>query len=1394
MMWRCFGWGIALCAAVLGSPGLRAQSFTQDELQRILQSARLSQSAYDDNPLQPFGDRRAGMWRLRSEASLESGLDYKLFERRSADGRVEWELAFAGTEDGKDWRSNIAQSTMGKTQQYEDALRVARDLHKTASERGIKMTATGHSLGGSMAQAVSFALGIKSVVFDAAPLSKAYANGTPAEMLRAHGNVTNIRLKGDPVSKLWGTQLGAMHTIEPAPSVLDGLVPPISPLASGIRAVQSHNHDRLITSIEHTAAALPRTRQGGRSIPMLSSPGLGENRELASRAMALHASGARSVLIYGDGADADFMAREMGRRLGVDNVHRIRETLSDHQLQQRAGGLGVDHVLGFKSSWPQQSSPHGRFMLPRREVEKFVSRSLSIAGGLHNLSVARFGETARTAKLDERFELLGKANDFYQIARGVENDLRTASAGDFTFVRSEALAEITKQVMDYAESQGLKKWIGKEVNVGLSELARSAASRVSKGRFDLQSATDFWDGINKGAWATLGSVAFAGNPRAIKAFVAFGDTAANVLRDASYDIFRRNWSAASGTDGVIIEQWRLSQQNRVRANAPIQSLSKYLEINNINLGMSARQIARIDQLETPTLQRYQSQIHGVPPRPFSEQNRRPPPIVRMPYTPQHRQPGSELESRLTTRMHSHSQRALVVGHGPEADRLQRNLEARVGAPNVHRVRTNPHRSVLGRIADAFRAEAVYSATPVMTRVETRSHYSVRRSPISRPDTWSRTPVSTGPTFQAGRSPGVGGVMLDASAEVAHSAEMLASGRFSLLFENPDQGVSIRDLRRFVTALWATYFSKEGPGISIDPIAPNVDRHMVRYIGEVINSDLGRVMRVADYTMKEWAIGTSRPDLPGFENPDDIANRIGKLCRGGTSRFWFVPDQMRFHLAGGMLLFDSGRMLLKTETENAGGRVDVANQEFARRFSASYPAIAERYPIYQELFEYAKLISLSKFLVEKEVPMLWYLLANKELIITEDSPGTVAELVKESDHFPQLTIKGGVDLKSPRSAAKYVRDDVAARALAQAQRAAGASAVPEVRVTEMAGASANSAITAAAAHDVTLATSGVGGDVYQTDLAFREDGRPGLELVRYYSPDYTGPATFGDAWHLAIPYRLQPADDARREFRGVRVPERLTVENRLSGSTEVLSFDDSTYQAVGYVPDRVEESTVLGVFFLTDGSFRLVDKLGSQFHFDPTGEVVAMLLTDEYKVEFEYGSQQREATAEERAGFSLSSAGDHRSKIGHIELPTRLQLSSEGSIATRFVLDIDNPDDDVEYVPEDRASPFTHVSVMVGGSFVLHERGGRRLAFDPGGRLAHVGARTVERMVKGDTVVAFDYEFAGFDCRITRARVTNGSGPAHVVAYEYANGELASASVGGRKIEIQHEAGRVVASE
>lgn len=84
-------------------------------------------------------------------------------------------LAFAGTEDWHtDMPQNLSQGVGFKTSQYEQAIRIARQVQDWAWKHGHKVTITGHSLGGGLASAASYATGLDAITFNAAGLSSTY--------------------------------------------------------------------------------------------------------------------------------------------------------------------------------------------------------------------------------------------------------------------------------------------------------------------------------------------------------------------------------------------------------------------------------------------------------------------------------------------------------------------------------------------------------------------------------------------------------------------------------------------------------------------------------------------------------------------------------------------------------------------------------------------------------------------------------------------------------------------------------------------------------------------------------------------------------------------------------------------------------------------------------------------------------------------------------------------------------------------------------------------------------------------------------------------------------------------------------------------------------------------
>ena len=649
---------------------------------------------------------------------------------------------------------------------------------------------------------------------------------------------------------------------------------------------------------------------------------------------------------------------------------------------------------------------------------------------------------------------------------------------------------------------------------------------------------------------------------------------------------------------------------------------------------------------------------------------------------------------------------------------------------------------------------------------------------------------------------IGGVMLSGVAKISGSGEAkvdLTGGDFSLVVDGRNARIDPKTYRKFITALWAVYYCEQDPGISIDPIAPNVDKHLVRYIGRVVNTDLGRVMRETDYMMKTWAVGPEKPDIKGFPGDiDHLSADLGMRHFGPSRRFWFVPEKLRFERGGDLLLFASGRMRLKTEYDFPGvgrGEAGPADKKFAAFFTENYEEFAEKYPAYRELFEYAKMVSLAKYLKQQGVPLHWFLMANKDLVLTEDSPGTVDELAKDSETFEGITIMGGVDLGY---AGQYVYNSETVQAIGKAiSQAPGshyqntnlvavdriAKLAPRVRSFDF----GKDTYSVLPQHTLTSGKDRRG-IRYQTDLAVRHNGQPGLELVRYYSPGNHEGGQFGKGWHLMIPYRVKPAD-ATTEFQDAVVPLRKVLRNVITGEEEVLTFSADRYALAGYVPEKLESSQVVGLFLISDTSYRLADKLGNQFHFDQAG-----YLTDTYfsphpdhHLHVEYADHR--VNAFEEPPYELIPVGRevfrHRGMIvlGKVKVTDRLHRQSE-------VFTFSGKQGIAAYVPEnEKASHFQKMILLSDKSFRLLDKNGNEITLRGDGKfdamLLPEHRRTVRSMSMGGRKVTFKYTIDDTGQVVissaSLAEEEGDAGPAWIVRYQY-DGE-------GRLLHVKH-AGRL----
>jgi len=644
---------------------------------------------------------------------------------------------------------------------------------------------------------------------------------------------------------------------------------------------------------------------------------------------------------------------------------------------------------------------------------------------------------------------------------------------------------------------------------------------------------------------------------------------------------------------------------------------------------------------------------------------------------------------------------------------------------------------------------------------------------------------------------VGGVMLAGTAKIAGKTEAevdLTGENFSLVVDGKNARIDPRTYRKFITALWCVYYSDQDPGISIDPPKRDSDaeqsaeefmkdeKHLVRYIGRVLNTDLGRVMREADYLMKKWAVGTQQTNYPGFFSVDGYQNGRDAEEPRVSQRFWFVPENFSFKRGGDLLLFDSGRMRVNTEyvTDRMRGKTSPSAEAFANFFTQHYGGIAERDPIYRELFEYAKLVSLAKYLKQQGVPLHWFLLANKDLVLLEDSVCEVDALIKRSNHIPGLIAKGGVNLAATPSYNYDAKTDEAVRnVMARLPSAA-------VHTTGLAGDSEVRRVPVQFSFDVgkqsysvlpqhTL-TSGKDrrGIRYQTDLALRQNGRPGLELVRYYSPRNREGGDFGQGWRLLIPCRVKPADETTRKFLNVTIPQRMKLENLCTGEEEVLGFSEDRHTGAGYVPTKLESSQVVSLIRMSNASFRLIDKLGNQFHFDPSGHLTDMFLSPDpnYHLHIEYVDGSTDAF--ERAPYVVQPVDKERVVFLNAMVPKQVKVT-DLLHGTSEVLSFNSKNAIPGYVSDDeKTSRYRLLAILSNAGLQLVDKHGNEVVFNSGWKFSKMLPSRDHRIVRsvsmGGQKVEFSYTIDGSGrVIVARAALSENKAraiPTHVVRYEH----------------------------
>jgi len=192
------------------------KDFTEEDHKRAVTFAKLASKTYDwdDNAVVKIGmaffsgiddvknqDFSTPSYRRKGGGGnfidmiggSDSGLDYTIFEEIATGNLV---LAFRGTEplSLEDWRHDIKQVLVGERDgQYKAAIALALKMDAKAKASGIKLSFTGHSLGGGLASAAAIATGREAIVFCAAGLSTKTVQDY--DWLKHSSNILNVNVQ-----------------------------------------------------------------------------------------------------------------------------------------------------------------------------------------------------------------------------------------------------------------------------------------------------------------------------------------------------------------------------------------------------------------------------------------------------------------------------------------------------------------------------------------------------------------------------------------------------------------------------------------------------------------------------------------------------------------------------------------------------------------------------------------------------------------------------------------------------------------------------------------------------------------------------------------------------------------------------------------------------------------------------------------------------------------------------------------------------------------------------------------------------------------------------------------------------------------------------------------------
>lgn len=174
-------------------------------------------------------------------------------------------------------------------------------------------------------------------------------------------------------------------------------------------------------------------------------------------------------------------------------------------------------------------------------------------------------------------------------------------------------------------------------------------------------------------------------------------------------------------------------------------------------------------------------------------------------------------------------------------------------------------------------------------------------------------------------------------------------------------------------------SPSDPGISMDPYPLHKPKQMnVRYDGETINTEFGRIMFDADRLLKCLSLGKDnltnkeiKVHVPDYKSLPERYEKTRHPPKDDTyTRLWFMPEEIRVVQSAehASMQFENVKMKVLAEAIRKNKKVsNPAAEDFAGHITNHYEKYADEFPILNELKRLGQITGIVKWIKDNHVP-------------------------------------------------------------------------------------------------------------------------------------------------------------------------------------------------------------------------------------------------------------------------------------------------------------------------------------------------------------------------------------------------------------------------------------------